>query len=242
MGMLRAAVPPRRPPRCAGRPQSGPTRPTAAGACRLSRTGHHGRNRGGRRPGGRATRHGGLARDTLDRSVGQSIWLLAHRLCWHKRGALRWTDVASWRSRHHDSSCVPRANRTSSRSTDCLLNRRSAGSCGTTRSFRLTARAWWCWTASSTCPAEWTEAPELLFGLSATHWGHGLALEAAREAATYAFDMLGVPLVVAATDPPNTASVRVLERLGMRFERQGQLHGVDAVFYRLGPDDLTRPA
>ena len=221
MGMLRAAVPPRRPPRCAGRPQSGPTRPTAAGACRLSRTGHHGRNRGGRRPGGRATRHGGLARA----GHGQ-----------------RWTDVASWRSRHHDSSCVPRANRTSSRSTDCLLNRRSAGSCGTTRSFRLTARAWWCWTASSTCPAEWTEAPELLFGLSATHWGHGLALEAAREAATYAFDMLGVPLVVAATDPPNTASVRVLERLGMRFERQGQLHGVDAVFYRLGPDDLTRPA
>ena len=89
-------------------------------------------------------------------------------------------------------------------------------------------------------PAEWADAPELLFGLSATHWGRGLALEAARAAATYAFDTLGVTLVVAATDPPNTASVRVLERLGMRFERQGQLQGLETLFFRLGPADLTQ--
>ena len=90
-------------------------------------------------------------------------------------------------------------------------------------------------------PAEWAEAPELLFGLSATHWGRGLALEAARAAVTYAFDTLGVTGVVAATDPPNTASVRVLERLGMRFERQGRLEGLDTLFFALDPADLTEP-
>ena len=90
-------------------------------------------------------------------------------------------------------------------------------------------------------PPEWAEAPELLFGLSATHWGRGLALEAARAAASYAFDTLGVTRVVAATDPPNTASVRVLERLGMRFERQGRLQGLETLFFKLDPADLTPP-
>ncbi len=90
-------------------------------------------------------------------------------------------------------------------------------------------------------PAEWAEAPELLFGLSATHWGRGLALEAARAAATYAFDTLNAGRIVAATDPPNSASVKVLERLGMRFERQGQLDGLDTLFFTLDPDDVTQP-
>ena len=90
--------------------------------------------------------------------------------------------------------------------------------------------------------AEWTEAPELLFGLSATHWGRGLALEAARAAVVYACDTLHAPRIVAATDPPNTASVKVLKRLGMRFERQGRLHGHDTVFFVLERLDLPLSA
>ena len=89
-------------------------------------------------------------------------------------------------------------------------------------------------------PAEWAEAPELLFGLSATHWGRGLALEAARAAATYGFDTLHAARIVAATDPPNTASVTVLERLGMRFERQGQLDGPDTLFFTLDRGQLKK--
>ena len=90
-------------------------------------------------------------------------------------------------------------------------------------------------------PSEWAEAPELLFGLSATHWGRGLALEAARAAATWAFETLHATRIVAATDPPNTASVKVLERLGMRFERQGRLQGLDTLFFTLDAADLKRP-
>ena len=90
-------------------------------------------------------------------------------------------------------------------------------------------------------PSEWAEAPELLFGLSATHWGRGLALEAARAAATWAFETLHATRIVAPTDPPNTASVKVLERLGMRFERQGRLQGLDTLFFTLDAADLERP-
>ncbi len=91
-------------------------------------------------------------------------------------------------------------------------------------------------------PAEWAEVPELLFGLSATHWGRGLALEAARAAVTYALETLHATRIVAATDPPNTASVKVLERLGMRFERQGRLQGLDTLFFTLERVDLLRSA
>jgi RimJ/RimL family protein N-acetyltransferase len=43
----------------------------------------------------------------------------------------------------------------------------------------------------------------------------------------------GIHAVRAATDPPNTASIRVMERLGMTFERRGELNGLDTVFYTL---------
>ncbi len=62
----------------------------------------------------------------------------------------------------------------------------------------------------------------------------------AETAAAYVFDTLHAPQIVAATDPPNTASVTVLERLGMRFERQGQLQGLDALFFTLASGDLLR--
>src|SRR3712207_4420090 len=70
------------------------------------------------------------------------------------------------------------------------------------------------------------DAPELLYGLAPASWGRGLATEAAREVVRYAFDDLGERRVWAATDPPNAASARVMERLGMRFVRRGAEHGL----------------
>jgi RimJ/RimL family protein N-acetyltransferase len=55
----------------------------------------------------------------------------------------------------------------------------------------------------------------------------------AEAALIYAFETHGVGQVWAATDPPNQASVRVLEWLGMCFERSGELGGLPALFYRL---------
>lgn len=73
--------------------------------------------------------------------------------------------------------------------------------------------------------------PELLYGLLPAWWGHGLATEAARAALEYAFRTGRFARIVAATDPPNVASVRVMERLGMTFERRGMLEGRETVFY-----------
>jgi ribosomal-protein-alanine N-acetyltransferase len=49
-------------------------------------------------------------------------------------------------------------------------------------------------------------------------WGQGIATEAARAVLDFAFDALGLHRVWATADPENVASVRVLEKLGMRRE------------------------
>jgi RimJ/RimL family protein N-acetyltransferase len=64
--------------------------------------------------------------------------------------------------------------------------------------------------------------------------------EAARAAVAFAFEALGYPSIWAATDPPNTASIRVMDRLGMRFERRASMNGLDTVFYGLDREAFAR--
>jgi ribosomal-protein-alanine N-acetyltransferase len=84
--------------------------------------------------------------------------------------------------------------------------------------------------------------PELIYGLAPEWWGRGLATEAAGAVLAYAFGVLGCARVTAATDVPNTASARVMERLGMHFTHRGPLNGLDTVFYELRrQDSVTGP-
>ena len=75
--------------------------------------------------------------------------------------------------------------------------------------------------------------PELVYGLLPQFWGRGYATEGARAMLRYVFEAAGVGEVWAATNPPNSASLRVLERAGFTFERHGALGGIDVVFYRV---------
>lgn len=80
---------------------------------------------------------------------------------------------------------------------------------------------------------EGEEHPELMYGLAPRCWHRGFATEASRAVLDYAFEVLACERVRAATDPPNVASVRVMERLGMRFVRRGALNGLDTLFYEI---------
>lgn len=57
------------------------------------------------------------------------------------------------------------------------------------------------------------------FALLPRFWGRGYAFEAAERVARHAFEELGIRRLVAITNPDNAGSIRVLEKLGMRFER-----------------------
>lgn len=74
---------------------------------------------------------------------------------------------------------------------------------------------------------------ELLIGIAPAHWGRGLATEIGAALIRFAFEALGFRAVHASTDTPHAASVRVMEKLGMAFDRRAVLDGLDTVFYTL---------
>lgn len=52
-----------------------------------------------------------------------------------------------------------------------------------------------------------------------SHWGKGYASEAAAAVMTYGRETLSIPRIVAITAPHNEASGRVLEKIGLRFDK-----------------------
>ena len=56
---------------------------------------------------------------------------------------------------------------------------------------------------------------EIFYSLAPGSWGKGYATEAARAVVEHALGPLGLPEVLAEVDEGNTASVAVVERLGM---------------------------
>ena len=74
---------------------------------------------------------------------------------------------------------------------------------------------------------------QLLFGFHPDHWSRGLATEAAQAMIRLGFERLDLDRVVACADAPNGASVRVMEKAGMIFDRRETVNGLDTIFYNL---------
>lgn len=80
---------------------------------------------------------------------------------------------------------------------------------------------------------------ELILAFDPGHWKQGLATESGRALIRYAFDEIGLTEVRGSTDWPNHASRRLMERLGMHFERRGTVGGLDTVFYAVSSGAWT---
>jgi ribosomal-protein-alanine N-acetyltransferase len=61
---------------------------------------------------------------------------------------------------------------------------------------------------------------EIYYGFSKHHWGKGCATEAAKAMLRYGFDHFKLDPIVGITKPENTASSRVLEKLGMVYKKR----------------------
>jgi ribosomal-protein-alanine N-acetyltransferase len=72
---------------------------------------------------------------------------------------------------------------------------------------------------------------EVLYLLARASWGQGLASEAARAALAYGFDQVGLDRIIALTKPENIASRRVMEKLGMQYEKNLHIFNLEAVYY-----------
>jgi RimJ/RimL family protein N-acetyltransferase len=66
------------------------------------------------------------------------------------------------------------------------------------------------------------------YGLLERFAGNGYATEAASAVLVYAKTVLGLERVVGFTSPINTASIHVLQKLGLRYEKTINLPGYDS--------------
>jgi RimJ/RimL family protein N-acetyltransferase len=75
---------------------------------------------------------------------------------------------------------------------------------------------------------------EIGWWLAKAFWGKSLATEAAETALRFGFGEIGLPRIVAIAQPANRASLRVVEKLGMRYEKDvvGR-HGITVALYSI---------
>ncbi len=78
---------------------------------------------------------------------------------------------------------------------------------------------------------------EIGWRLRPDRWGQGYATEAARTMGSFAFDQLKIPVLTAVAVPENTASRRVMERLGMRFRGIEHWYDMDLATYDIPAAD-----
>ena len=84
-----------------------------------------------------------------------------------------------------------------------------------------------------TSEGEGAEEAELFYGLARHAWGQGYATEACQALTTAAIQQTWLKKIVASVDPQNSRSIRVLERIGMRFshvEKTSDPDGIEHVF------------
>jgi RimJ/RimL family protein N-acetyltransferase len=63
---------------------------------------------------------------------------------------------------------------------------------------------------------------EVAYLIARTHWGKGLGTEAAQAILDYGFERLGLTRMICLIDRQNASSIRVAEKIGMAFEKEGQ--------------------
>ena len=85
---------------------------------------------------------------------------------------------------------------------------------------------------------EGVEEPELWYELTQKVWGRGIATEAARACVRYALVEAGMERVIAGADVPNTASLRVIEKLGMKYLGNINARAPEEPYFALNREDF----
>lgn len=71
------------------------------------------------------------------------------------------------------------------------------------------------------------EDVDIGYALLPKFWSKGYAVEAARAVKDYAKNVVGLKRIVAIVDPMNGGSIRVLEKIGLRYEKMVRLSDDD---------------
>jgi ribosomal-protein-alanine N-acetyltransferase len=82
-------------------------------------------------------------------------------------------------------------------------------------------------------------AAELFYILDEPFWGKGLATEIAEKCLRFGFEDRDFKQIIAFTRPANAASRKVMEKIGMSFEGEVMVFGIQAVQYVINREDFA---
>lgn len=80
---------------------------------------------------------------------------------------------------------------------------------------------------------------ELAYAIGKSYWGFGLGTEAARASLRFGFEEAKLDRIIAVAFPDNTASLRVMEKIGMKYEKHMQVYGGNMPCYVRHRSDYT---
>ncbi|NEO29512.1 MAG: GNAT family N-acetyltransferase [Symploca sp. SIO3C6] len=83
------------------------------------------------------------------------------------------------------------------------------------------------------CFLDKTTEVELGYLFDKFYWGRGLATEASLAALKYGFEVVKLKRIVAVAKPENLASRRVMEKVGMKYEKDAHYYDSDVVYYSI---------
>ena len=82
--------------------------------------------------------------------------------------------------------------------------------------------------------------PEVVYHFARRHWGKGFATETARASLAFGFNEKGFDRIVAIAKPGNAASIHVMEKIGMRFDKQTSYYDIEVVQYSITSEEFNR--
>ena len=85
-----------------------------------------------------------------------------------------------------------------------------------------------------------TEEIEIYYGFPKKHWGKGYATEAAQAVLKFAFEEVNLAQVAGVTNPKNTASQRVLEKLGLKFQGEITCYQMECSYFRISRKEFYK--
>lgn len=74
---------------------------------------------------------------------------------------------------------------------------------------------------------------EISYILDKPYWGKGYATEISKATLEYAFGMLALKRIKALAYPENAASIRVIDKLGMKYEKEAGYWGIKLLMYSI---------
>jgi ribosomal-protein-alanine N-acetyltransferase len=82
---------------------------------------------------------------------------------------------------------------------------------------------------------------ELAYTLHKEYWNRGLATEASKTGVAWGFAALGLERIISFALPANRGSTRVMEKIGMRFEKRAPWKELDHAWYAVTRAEFAAP-